>query len=92
MISIILNCVYLPASQNLVEYGPVSVCVDASAWDGYTGGVLMASECKNSNLAIDHCVQVRSASIGIYMKGCLSRPVLVFILRGVSLGQYWYLC
>jgi len=33
--------------------GPVSVCVDASSWQSYTGGVL--SSCGNS---VDHCVQL----------------------------------
>jgi len=32
--------------------GPVSVCVDASSWSSYTGGVL--SSCGDS---VDHCVQ-----------------------------------
>jgi len=32
--------------------GPVSVCVDASSWQNYQGGVL--SQCGNS---VDHCVQ-----------------------------------
>jgi len=33
--------------------GPVSVCVDASSWDSYSGGVL--TSCGNS---VDHCVQL----------------------------------
>jgi len=33
--------------------GPVSVCVDASSWQSYTGGVL--TSCGNS---VDHCVQL----------------------------------
>jgi len=32
--------------------GPVSVCVDASSWQNYQGGVL--SQCGND---VDHCVQ-----------------------------------
>jgi len=32
--------------------GPISVCVDASSWQSYTGGVL--SQCGND---VDHCVQ-----------------------------------
>jgi len=32
--------------------GPVSVCVDASSWDSYTGGIL--TSCGNN---VDHCVQ-----------------------------------
>jgi len=33
--------------------GPVSVCVDASAWQTWTGGIL--TSCGNS---VDHCVQL----------------------------------
>jgi len=33
--------------------GPVSVCVDASSWSSYTGGVL--TQCGND---VDHCVQL----------------------------------
>ena len=32
--------------------GPLSICVDASSWSSYTGGIL--STCGNS---VDHCVQ-----------------------------------
>jgi len=38
--------------QQLSTAGPVSVCVDASSWQTYTGGVL--SSCGNN---VDHCVQ-----------------------------------
>jgi cysteine peptidase B len=34
--------------------GPLSVCVDASEWSSYSGGVFTADECTTS---IDHCVQ-----------------------------------
>jgi C1A family cysteine protease len=40
---------------NLVNWGPLSVCVDASSWQDYTGGVVMGSDCTNN---IDHCVQL----------------------------------
>ena len=36
----------------------MSVCVDASLWDDYTGGVLKASACSANYLDLDHCVQV----------------------------------
>jgi len=39
----------------LVAKGPLSVCVDASNWSFYTGGVYPASSCGTS---IDHCVDV----------------------------------
>jgi len=51
---------YVTQSQNeqqMVNYlyanGPLSVCVDASSWSFYTGGVYPASSCGTS---IDHCV------------------------------------
>jgi len=37
----------------LVSYGPLSVCVDASSWSFYSGGIYPASSCSTS---IDHCV------------------------------------
>lgn len=37
---------------------PASICVNAGAWDSYTGGVLTSAACgDNGNLALDHCVQ-----------------------------------
>jgi len=38
--------------QQLSTAGPVSVCVDASSWSSYTGGIL--TQCTNN---VDHCVQ-----------------------------------
>jgi len=35
--------------------GPPSVCVDASTWDSYRGGVYTRSDC---GTALDHCVQI----------------------------------
>jgi len=35
------------------QYGPLSVCVDASNWQSYSGGIF--TECGQS---IDHCVQI----------------------------------
>jgi len=40
---------------NLVNWGPLSICVDAEPWQDYTGGVLMASDCDTQ---LDHCVQL----------------------------------
>jgi len=39
--------------------GPVSVCVDASTWQFYNGGVIQ----KNCGDEIDHCVQVTGFSV-----------------------------
>jgi len=41
--------------NNLVSWGPLSICVDAEPWQDYTGGVMMASDCSTS---LDHCVQL----------------------------------
>jgi len=38
--------------QQLSTAGPLSVCVDASSWQNYQGGVL--TQCTNN---VDHCVQ-----------------------------------
>jgi C1A family cysteine protease len=38
--------------QTLAQTGPLSICVDASSWQDYNGGVL--SDCGQS---VDHCVQ-----------------------------------
>jgi len=37
----------------LAQYGPISICVDASPWNDYNGGVMTAQQCGNN---IDHCV------------------------------------
>jgi len=43
---------------NLVEYGPISIACDASAWSSYTGGVLTSSSCSSSSLKLDHAIQL----------------------------------
>jgi len=43
--------------QNLVSWGPLSVCVDAASWQDYVSGVLTWEECAYINL-LDHCVQL----------------------------------
>jgi len=40
--------------NNLYSWSPLSICVDASTWQDYTGGVYPASSCGSS---LDHCVQ-----------------------------------
>jgi len=37
---------------------PPSICVDASSWSDYTGGVMTTSSCSSSYLKLDHCVQL----------------------------------
>jgi C1A family cysteine protease len=62
------NWVYVTQSQDegqminyLVANGPLSICVDASSWQYYTGGVLMASSCTTN---IDHCVDAIGYNLG----------------------------
>jgi len=41
----------------LATYGPLSVCVNAGAWDFYSSGVLK-SKCSGAWSKLDHCVQL----------------------------------
>jgi cathepsin F len=43
--------------QNLVSWAPLSICLDASAWQDYVSGVMTWTECAYVNL-LDHCVQL----------------------------------
>jgi len=43
--------------QNLVSWGPLSVCVDAASWQDYSGGVMGGWECAWVNI-LDHCVEL----------------------------------
>jgi len=36
------------------QYGPLSICVDASSWQTYQGGIIT----RNCGKQIDHCVQL----------------------------------
>lgn len=48
----------LKALSAALEKTPVSVCVNAGAWNDYTGGVLTAAACGSMGAAYqDHCVQ-----------------------------------
>jgi len=40
--------------QGSYTYGPLSICVDATTWQYYTGGIITA----NCGTALDHCVQL----------------------------------
>jgi len=45
--------------QNLYEAGPVAVCVDATAWQSYRGGVMTPSSgCRGDYRVLNHCVQL----------------------------------
>eukprot|EP00536_Pseudo-nitzschia_multiseries_P008600 jgi/Psemu1/198479/e_gw1.220.24.1 len=47
------------AVRNIATYGPAVVCLEASTWQDYSGGI-MTSEigCGNEFLDMNHCVQV----------------------------------
>lgn len=44
-------------ANNLVQHGPVSICVDAESWQYYGGGVLQG-DCPHAYDDLDHCVQL----------------------------------
>jgi len=43
--------------QSLYNIGPLSICVDASNWQDYEGGVFTADNCADIDL-LDHCVDL----------------------------------
>jgi C1A family cysteine protease len=43
---------------NLKKYGPMSIAIDASQWNSYTGGVMTSASCSNSPRRMDHAVQL----------------------------------
>ena len=43
---------------NLKQYGPMSIAIDASQWNSYTGGVMTSASCSNSPRKMDHAVQL----------------------------------
>lgn len=46
------------AVRNLATYGPAVVCVDASVWQDYSGGIITAnSGCSSGFMDVNHCVQ-----------------------------------
>lgn len=46
------------AVRNLASYGPATICLDASVWQDYSGGILSAdSGCSTAFLDMNHCVQ-----------------------------------
>ena len=46
------------ALMNVASYGPATVCLDASAWQDYGGGIMTSdSGCSAQFLDMNHCVQ-----------------------------------
>jgi len=76
-----------PIQNNLVGWGPLSVCVDAEAWQDYEGGVMTWEECAWVNL-LDHCVQLVGYNTNTDV------PVPYWIVRnswGTDWGQEGYI-
>jgi Papain family cysteine protease/Cathepsin propeptide inhibitor domain (I29) len=49
----------LLAIQNIASYGPATVCLDASLWQDYSGGVITSQTgCSSRFLDMNHCVQI----------------------------------
>jgi len=47
------------AVRNIASYGPATVCLDASIWQDYAGGIITSdSGCASSFMDMNHCVQV----------------------------------
>jgi C1A family cysteine protease len=67
----------------LYANGPVSVCVDASNWSSYTGGIYPASGCGKS---LDHCVEAEG-----YNTGSSTPYWLIRNSWGTSWGQKGYM-
>jgi len=44
-------------ANNVATVGPASICVDASTWQDYNGGVVSADSCTHAYSDLDHCVQ-----------------------------------
>jgi C1A family cysteine protease len=44
--------------KNLLAWGPLSICVDATAWQTYRSGVLTPKQCCSGTCQLDHCVQL----------------------------------
>jgi hypothetical protein len=47
------------AVRNIATYGPAVVCLDASLWQDYRGGIITSAlGCGQQFLEMNHCVQV----------------------------------
>jgi len=44
--------------NSLVNWGPLSICVEADAWQDYQSGIMTADECCGLFCQLDHCVQL----------------------------------
>jgi Papain family cysteine protease len=61
------------AVRNLASYGPATVCLDASTWQDYNGGIITSSSgCSAKFLSMNHCVQVVGKFSGKVMMSALA--------------------
>jgi len=44
--------------SNLLAWGPLSICLDASNWQTYKSGIMTAKQCCTGSCSLDHCVQL----------------------------------
>jgi C1A family cysteine protease len=44
--------------NSLVNWGPLSICVEADTWQDYVSGIVTADECCGPLCQLDHCVQL----------------------------------
>jgi len=51
-------------ASKLADKGPISICVDASTWQDYNGGIV-TDYCQRDANSLDHCVQL----VGYDMSG-----------------------
>ena len=53
------------AIRNIATYGPAVVCIEASLWQDYTGGIITTDlGCTSEFLDMNHCVQVVGYAYG----------------------------
>jgi len=73
-------------ADNVAQYGPASICVNANdAWQFYSSGIL-TSTCQHAYSSLDHCVQL----VG-YDKSVSTPYWLVRNSWGVSWGESGYI-
>jgi len=74
-------------AANLASEQPASICVDASTWSDYTGGVMDSSDCSSGYYNLDHCVQL----VGYSSYGSRNGYWIVRNSWGTSWGEDGYI-
>merc|ERR1711862_1581 len=71
-------------ANSLVQTGPASICINAGAWNFYTGGIMSASSCGGNGMYyVDHCVQL----VGYHQE--FANPKKSYWLVRNSWGSNW---